>query len=106
MCGTPSMTPTPSKSSSSSLSRISLLQRKSDLFLLLTAGGLRELDSVAYNLVIAEDHERKEHGSLAGSGMRSLADLSNTSLSGDQHQQGSRRRGMGMGDYLSDLEEM
>jgi hypothetical protein len=66
---------------------------------------------VAYNLVIAEEHERKEHGSLAGSGMRSLADLSNASLScGDhQHQQGSRGRtavrDLGVEEYLSDVEE-
>jgi hypothetical protein len=49
------------------------LCRKSNIFLLLTGGGSRELDSLAYNIVIEEDHERKEKGS------RSLADLSSSS---------------------------
>eukprot|EP00604_Paraphysomonas_vestita_P002742 CAMPEP_0174819036 /NCGR_PEP_ID=MMETSP1107-20130205/2038_1 /TAXON_ID=36770 /ORGANISM="Paraphysomonas vestita, Strain GFlagA" /LENGTH=88 /DNA_ID=CAMNT_0016031815 /DNA_START=1762 /DNA_END=2025 /DNA_ORIENTATION=+ len=54
--------------------------KKSNLFLLLTLGGLRELESVAHNVVLAEDHERKEKGSSG----RSLAD-SNHSGSLDGH---------------------
>jgi hypothetical protein len=65
---------------------------------------------VAYNLVIAEDHERREHGgSLGGSGVRSLADLS-LSYGDTQHRSHGRGRGgvsaeIGIEEYLSDAEE-
>jgi hypothetical protein len=65
------------------------------LFLLLTLGGLRELEAVAYNVVLADDIERKERGSV-----RSLLDSTNsTSLDSQFHEiQGDM-------EYLSDNED-
>jgi hypothetical protein len=48
----------------------------------LTGGGFRELDSLAYNIVIAEDHEKKEKGS------RSLADLSSNQSFASRQREG------------------
>ncbi len=63
--------------------------------MLLTLGGLRELEAVAYNVVLAEDIERKERGSV-----RSMLDSTHsTSLDSQFHE--SR----GDMEYLSDHED-
>lgn len=68
--------------------------------MLLTLGGLRELESVAYNIVLAEDHERKEKGAS----IHSLGDSNHSTPMDSLHSNHLLRSNTTTGERVSGLD--